>query len=752
MENKEKDLKSQRAFEKQKTSRVDSLNDLSEEFEKNKPTRSLELSKEAYNLAKEINYEFGIVRSLFRMGRGCWLIGDFQGGISYLFDSIDVAKKAGDQEHEVKGLNVLGNIYFDLQNFDISLKYYMKALKLADEISYGRLKGKLLNNIGEIYKYLKEYEMALEYYKKSIYVFESLGYENETGVPTFNIGQVYCYLGNYELAREYNEHSLKISRDTDDRIGESYSLHHLAKIYQETGQDDLALEYYYKSLEIFAQTEDRFHEIEVLIDLHKALIKKEDHEKAIQCLRRGLELAKEVKANSMIAKICSYLAMLHEEMREYEKAIYFYKKFHDTEKEEKYEKLSQKINSVKAQFEMEQSQQEKEIYRLKNIELRQKTHELEIKTLELEESYRNVTIISKIGQNITSTLNLKEILNTVYVNVNELMDACVFGIGLFDEEKSVINYEFFIDESNRIPAFTKALDDPNSLAVWCVINKMEIMINDVDEEYSSYIKEIESRGIGSKMKSIIYYPLMVENTVVGMVTVQSQRKNAYTKYNLDTIKALASYIAIAINNAKKSQKLSKEIQERKQAQRQLEKANLKLMNISKLDGLTNIPNRRKFDEHLEMEWHRLRREKKYLSLLIIDIDYFKEFNDNYGHLAGDRCIINVAKTLQNTIKRTTDFVARYGGDEFVAILPYTDENGAVQLAKKMKAEIAKLDIEHEFSRVSRRITITIGISTIIPSDTATIEDLINMADQALYIAKKNGRNRVDTVVEKIEYI
>ncbi|WP_432662386.1 GGDEF domain-containing protein [Wukongibacter baidiensis] len=749
MEKKDKTLKSQMDLEKQKVLRVDSLNNLSEELEKNKPKRSFELSKEAYTLAKEINYEFGILRSLFRMGRGCWLIGDFQGGITYLFDSIDVAKKVGDQEYEVDGLNVLGNIYLDLQNFDISLKYYMKALKLAGEISYGRLEGRLLNNIGEIYKYLKEYEMALEYYRKSIYVFESLGYGNEAGVPKFNIGQVYYHLRKYELAKEYNECSLKIFRDFDDRIGESYSLHQLARVYQETGQNDLALEYYYKSLGIFAQTEDRFHEIEVLIDLYKALIEKEDCEKAIQCLRRGLELAKEVKANSMIAKICSYLAVLYEEMEEYEKAIYFYKKFHDTEKEEKYEKLAQKINSVKAQFEMEQSQQEKEIYRLKNIELRQKTHELEMKTIELEESYRNVTIISKIGQNITSTLNLEEILNTVYVNVNELMDACVFGIGLFDEEKSVINYEFFIDESDRIPSWTKTLDDPKSLAVWCVVNKKEIMISDVDEEYTTYVKGVGRRGIGSRMKSIIYYPLMVENTVVGMVTVQSKRKEAYTKYNLDMIKALASYIAIAINNAKKSQKLSKEIQERRQTQRQLEKANCKLMNISKLDGLTNIPNRREFDEHLEMEWHHLRREENYLSLLIIDIDYFKEFNDNYGHLAGDRCIIHVAKTLQSATKRTTDFVARYGGDEFVAILPYTDEMGAEQLAEEMRAEIAKLDVEHKFSCVSKRITITIGISTIIPSDTATMEDLINMADKALYIAKNNGRNRVHTITEKV---
>lgn len=403
------------------------------------------------------------------------------------------------------------------------------------------------------------------------------------------------------------------------------------------------------------------------------------------------------------------------------------------------------LNDLLKDIEKNKPNTEEEIYRLKNIELRQKARELEKKTIELEESYRNVRIISRIGQSITATLNLEEILNTVYTNVNELMDACIFGIGLLDEEKKVINYELFIDEDNRIPAFTKSLDDSTSLAVWCVTNKMEIMINNVDEEYSSYVKEIGRIGFGSKSKSIIYYPLMVKNTVVGMITVQSKEKDAYTKYNLDMIKALASYISIAISNAKKSEKLSKEIQEGKQAQRQLEEANLKLMNISKLDGLTNIPNRRRFDERLVIEWNRLRREEGHLSLMLIDIDYFKEFNDNYGHLAGDRCIIDVAKTLQGTAKRAGDFVARYGGDEFVVILPYTYERGAVQLGEKMQEEIAKLNIEHSFSFVAKRITITIGISTIIPSNTSTIEDLINMADKALYNAKKGGRNRVEVV-------
>lgn len=748
MSNRNSGLKSVNSFEKNKISKVDALNNLSKEIETKKPKHSLKLSREAYILARELDYKAGVARSLFRMGRACWLIGDFENAISYLFESIDSANEINNKEYEVKALNVLGNINLDLQNFDISLKYYMRALKLAKAIEYKRLYGILLNNIGEIYNSLKEYETALKYYNKSIEELDASGYESEKGVPTLNIGQVYYNLGEYELAKQYHELSLKISCDVDDRIGESYSLHLLARVYQKKSKNDKALDCYYKSLEIFAETEDRFNEIEVLVDIHKILIEKKDLDKAVQYLERGLQLAEEVKANNMIAKICSCFATLYEEIGEYERSIYFYKKFHDTEIEEKDTKLVQKLNSVTAQFKMERSQQEKEIYRLKNIELRQKTNELEAKTKELEESYRNITIISRIGQNITSTLNLDKILNTVYENVNDLMDATTFGIGVIDEEHDRVKYEFFIEESERLPEFSTSLDNPNSYGTWCIRNRKEIMINDIEKDYRTYMEENYKYVVGLRNQSIIYYPLMVENTIVGMITVQSKTRNAYTKYNLDTIKALASYIAIAINNAKKSQKLSKEIQERKEAQRQLEKANIKLINMSKLDGLTNIPNRRKFNEKIEVEWNRLRREKNYVSLMLIDIDYFKEYNDNYGHLAGDYSIIKVAKTLQNTLKRATDFVARYGGDEFVAVLPYTDTDGAMRLAGEMKEEIALLDIEHKFSGVANHISITIGISTIIPNEKSTIEEFINMADKALYHAKKKGRSRVEALERK----
>ncbi|NNF97902.1 MAG: PleD family two-component system response regulator [Desulfobacteraceae bacterium] len=167
-----------------------------------------------------------------------------------------------------------------------------------------------------------------------------------------------------------------------------------------------------------------------------------------------------------------------------------------------------------------------------------------------------------------------------------------------------------------------------------------------------------------------------------------------------------------------------------------------LENLSKIDGLTGIHNRRRFDEALEMEWHRAARIGSCLSLVMMDIDKFKNYNDTYGHTTGDDCLKQVANTLLEAVHRPTDLVARYGGEEFSCLLPHTDIAGANAIALKMVGAVEALNIPHEMSTVSDRVTISAGTSVIIPNRRTAPTQLINQADQCLYQAKKEGRNRV----------
>ena len=170
--------------------------------------------------------------------------------------------------------------------------------------------------------------------------------------------------------------------------------------------------------------------------------------------------------------------------------------------------------------------------------------------------------------------------------------------------------------------------------------------------------------------------------------------------------------------------------------------NEKLKKMSFLDELTGVANRRYFDQMLIQEISRAVREKSPLSLMIIDIDYYKEYNDTYGHLMGDECLKQVVTALKKDLKRSGDFLARYGGDEFVVILPNANDIGSVYLGEKLRASIEGLKIEHKKSSCSQYVTLSIGVATTFNKEILLPEDLFSAADSALYHSKEAGRNQV----------
>lgn len=184
-------------------------------------------------------------------------------------------------------------------------------------------------------------------------------------------------------------------------------------------------------------------------------------------------------------------------------------------------------------------------------------------------------------------------------------------------------------------------------------------------------------------------------------------------------------------------------QELRKSQDALEQANLQLENLATTDSLTQIANRRQFDRCLEEEWFRLKREKLPLSLVFCDVDYFKQYNDSYGHLAGDRCLKVIARAIDFQVRRQGDLLARYGGEEFAVILPNTDCLGAIQVAESMRAIVQQMQITHARSRASNFVTISLGVSSIVPTEALSAQHLIATADTALYQAKEKGRNRVE---------
>jgi diguanylate cyclase (GGDEF)-like protein len=232
-----------------------------------------------------------------------------------------------------------------------------------------------------------------------------------------------------------------------------------------------------------------------------------------------------------------------------------------------------------------------------------------------------------------------------------------------------------------------------------------------------------------QIQAEIVVPLLQEESLWGLLIVhQCDAPRQWRTADVRLLQSLAVQVGIAIHQAKLHQRLTL--------------ANQKLKRIAYLDGLTQVANRRRFEQHLENEWRRMARQQTFLAIILADIDYFKGFNDLYGHQAGDNCLRLVARTLSRAARRPGDLVARYGGEEFAVILPGADLQGAETVAEDLRRSIRDRRVAHQGSNIDRIVTMSLGVASCIPSAKGNPASLLKQADAALYAAKHGGRDQV----------
>jgi diguanylate cyclase (GGDEF)-like protein len=237
-------------------------------------------------------------------------------------------------------------------------------------------------------------------------------------------------------------------------------------------------------------------------------------------------------------------------------------------------------------------------------------------------------------------------------------------------------------------------------------------------------------------------PIRFRRLVIGALNLESDGSDAFDPETLGVLQMIATQVAGAIHQARLNQQLSEARAELQSTNRQLQAVNAALQQLSLLDALTGVANRRRFDDSLDSEWRRSIRSREPVALLLVDVDSFKDYNDCYGHLRGDDCLRRVARELDAGVQRAGDLVARYGGEEFAVVLPGSDDAAARRLAEALRARIEGLDIPHRRSATGPRVTVSIGVAAKVPSTATSPALLVAAADQALYAAKAGGRNRV----------
>lgn len=650
-------------------------------------------------------------------------------------DLLDSIIEKGLKEKVTIAYNICGIIQFDLLNYDKALELYMKGLSNLKDYPDQNTESMILNNIGDIYNHLEMLDDALDYFYMSLDLAKKGDYHSMIGICQLNIGDVHYKKGEFETALDQIRAAENHFSNEEDYVGISYAHYSIGKVYKTIGNKEKAKSELNLSIDIMR----RLHEKHTLIQAYELMIEilidEKQYNDALEYVEDAMKISMIIENKKGIGIIALHAAKIYEIQENLVEAIKYYKMFAETR--ETYEKDIEEEHqkNIDAQINIEKAMHEKEIYRLRNVELRRKTDEI-------QKLYEDMNTINTISQDITSTLEIRKILYVLYENINKLMDATVFGIFLYDEKKELLTTDFMLQYGEPLETMDIDTHDESSVVAWVVRNKQSVFTEDYLKEYYLYKEDYKANNLEHKSQSIIAIPLIIQDKIIGVITVQSSNKAAYNSYHLNLLKTLASHIAIAIKNSQESLKLSTEIKERIKTQNKLEVLNEKLSHMSYIDALTNIPNRRSFVDYFSRELSRAKRQKELLSILIIDIDFFKEYNDNYGHVEGDKCLFLVASLLKRALKREIDFVARYGGDEFVVVLSNVDYDGAYQVAEEMTFNIKEHAIEHKYSPIGDLITITIGGYTLIPSNEMTMEQIIHNADNALYEAKDRGRNQI----------
>jgi len=277
----------------------------------------------------------------------------------------------------------------------------------------------------------------------------------------------------------------------------------------------------------------------------------------------------------------------------------------------------------------------------------------------------------------------------------------------------------------------------------------------IEHEFAVIFMDVQMPGMdGFEAAEILRSIEKTKNIPIIFVTaISKEQKSIFKGYEVGAVDYLPKPIDPIVLRSKarifkemylQRKTIEKQVMELEERLNELIKVNQEkdsLESLSLQDGLTNIYNRRGLDKFFSMHWNNCLRYRLPYSVMMIDIDEFKNYNDNYGHLQGDEVIKSVASAMEKSLFRSEDLVGRYGGEEFLVVMPNVDIQGAEVVAERIMDEIRSLDIKHEFASGRGRVTVSIGVATLTPKPDIKPQELIDLADQKMYNAKRNGRNQ-----------
>lgn len=510
------------------------------------PKKGVELAADAMHAAAPKSQQLAQAK-VCKGACQVWL-GDYEVALKNLFEPLHEFAGFNDSVYEAHALYHIFCAFYFLADYDNALKYASEMLTRAEKNGNISAQANALNGMGSVYYTSGEDQKAVEFLSKGLAVAEKLEDKHLLARILDGLGSAYFNLKDIEKAIDFKERSLETARPIGLKNVESYALDGLARIYCEAHAYKLGEKLFLDCLAIREELNFKSGIAETNLHLGNLFLTTEVYDKALKHLTAALIVALETNTKEVIYKTHEALSRYYEKKADHEKFIEHFKSYYAYKEEYFSEKNKQKLKGAEMQISISQMEKEKELLSLKNKQL--------------EEQSNNLIVLSDLGKEIISQLSIENINKTAYEIINNIMDATGFGIGVASEDGKSIVFPGYIENGEIFASSGYDLTDENRLPVVCFNKEIEIIINDYDLEATKYVQKRLKPTAGASVQSIIYLPLKMGDKKIGVLTVQSFNVNAYSEYQVNLVKNLAVYCAIAIENATSYEKLEERVKER----------------------------------------------------------------------------------------------------------------------------------------------------------------------------------------------
>ena len=637
--------------------------------------------------------------------------------------------------------HILGIAYKFLNFAEKALECFMNVLKYSRINNLNNLTSIVYFYISELYMVYDDANTALEYANRALSTLEETKeqeprYEIKKVLFSANLIQLLYITKKYEEIEQYME-VLKthFEKDSNQQTFLNYKVAMLFYLFAQKNYEE-AKKIFYELLDLTGGSDNKF----VVLKAYCEMMVERNMDYAFYEKELMLVQAWGDSGDPYVNYLLNnYLYKYFEKKGQADEAFSSLKKSFNHIEKEMLKLKADKVNSFKiveknCSIEENISHVEK-----KNNELKLIADEANRNKNLAESALHRLKVVSELGKKLTYSQDVQDIIKTVYSRLVKSIPLNKFIIMVKNSELNKLESIAYYEDGKVNESIVLDFEDKYSFFVEAFKTNTFAKIDDFNESERFEKKRSEKSEVFCR--SALFLPLSFEDEVLGVCSIQHNHPNVYRPEDIEFLEQLMPFLTIALNNAFKSNALECEINHHRKTQNELEEVNQKLEELSYLDGLTQISNRRDFEKKILGYLKKSREEGLSLSLFMFDIDNFKLYNDTYGHLQGDNALKTVATIIRKHFIDAGGISARFGGEEFVAACLGLDEKESILLGNKIREDVFSQGIENEKAPL-KRLSISIGISYSDGSEKLKKSFVMRWADVSLYQAKRDGKNRV----------